>query len=116
MSKNNSARDRIERLKREQEEAAAKGNTIADANLVDQLTHEDAGEPNFADLAEKLQERKEAEKEPSVLENTVKFTIYVDADVAAAFKALCLERGDQRRFATQAFSDFVLKKTKELGL
>ena len=116
MSKNNSARDRIERLKREQEEAASKGNTIADANLVEQLTHEDAGEPDFAELANKLKERKDAEKEPSFLESTVKFTIYVDADVAEAFKALCIERGDQRRYATQAFSDFVLKKTKELGL
>lgn len=116
MSRNNSARDRIERLKREQEEAAAKGNTIADTNLVEQLTHEDAGEPDFAKLAKKLEERKEAEKKPSANENTVKFTIYVEKDIANAFKAICTERGDQKRFATQAFSDFVIKKTKELGL
>lgn len=116
MSKNNSARDRIERLKREQEEAAAKGNTIADTNLVEQLTHEEAGEPDFADIAKKLKESQEAEKEPSFLEGTTKFTIYVDNDVAEAFKALCVKRGDQRRYATQAFSDFIVKKMKELGL
>lgn len=116
MSRNNSAKERIERMKREQEEAAAKGNTIADTNLVERLTHEEAGEPNFAAIADKLKANLDAEKEPSFLEGTTKFTIYVDNDVAEAFKALCVKRGDQRRYATQAFSDFVLKKTKEMGL
>lgn len=116
MSKNNSARDRIERLKREQEEAAAKGNTIADANLVEQLTHEESGKPDFAAIAEKLKENQGVEKKPSFLEGTTKFTIYVDNDVAEAFKALCPNRGDQRRYATQAFADFVNKRVKELGL
>jgi len=116
MSRNNSAKERIERMKRELEEAAAKGNTIADTNLVEQLTHEEAGEPNFAAIADKLKANLDAEKEPSFLEGTTKFTIYVDNDVAEAFKALCVKRGDQRRYATQAFSDFVLKRTKEMGL
>jgi len=118
MSKHNSARDRIERLKREQEEAAAKGNTIADANanLVEQLTHEEAGDPDFAAIADKLKANLDMEKEPSFLEGTTKFTIYVDNEVAEAFKALCVKRGDQRRYATQAFSDFIVKKMKELGL
>ena len=116
MIKNNSAWDRIERMKREQEEAAAKGNTIADSNLVEQLTHEEAGEPDFAAIADKLKANLDAEKEPSFLDGTTKFTIYVDNDVAEAFKSLCVKRGDQRRYATQAFSDFVIKKMKELGL
>jgi hypothetical protein len=116
MSRNNSAKERIERLKREQEEAAAKGNTIADTNLVEQLTHEDVGQPDFAAIADKLKANLDAEKEPSFLEGTTKFTIYVDNDVAEAFKSLCIKRGDQRRYATQAFSDFVIKKMKELGL
>lgn len=116
MSKNRSALDRIEQMKREQEEAAAKKNTAANTDLVEQLTHEDAGEPNFANIAEKLKERQDAEREPSFLDGTTKFTIYVDNDVAEAFKALCVKRGDQRRYATQAFSDFVTKKVKELGL
>lgn len=104
--------ERLERMKREREAAKE----TRGEEIVSKLTHESTGEPNFADIAGKLQARKEAEEKPSVLENTVKFTIYVDADVAAAFKALCIERGDQRRFATQAFSDFVTKKIKELGL
>ena len=115
MSKN-SARDRIERLKREQEAAAAQSGTIADANLVEQLTHEEDAGPDFAAIAKQLEERKEAEKKPSANANTEKFTIYVDKDIAAAFKALCTERGDQKRYATQAFAEFVEKKVKELGL
>jgi hypothetical protein len=116
MSNNkNRVADKLARMQKETGEARV-ADPIHNADLVTQLTHEDAGEPNFADIAKKLQKRQEAEKEPSFLESTVKFTIYVDADVAAAFKALCIERGDQRRFATQAFSDFVTKKIKELGL
>lgn len=116
MSKNRTVQDRIAQMKREQEVAAARKDTLADANLVEQLTHEDAGEPDFAELAKKLEERKEAEKKPSANANTEKFTIYVDKDIAAAFKALCTERGDQKRYATQAFKEFVEKKVKELGL
>lgn len=116
MSKNKNALDRIAQMQRAQEEAAAKGDTIADSSLVNQLAHEDAGHPDFAAIAEKLKERQDAEKEPTFLEGTTKFTIYVDNDVAEAFKALCVKRGDQRRYATQAFSDFIAKKVKELGL
>lgn len=106
------------KLARMQKETGEAGAAVPSRNddLVEQLAHEEAGQPDFAELANKLKERKDAEKEPSFLESTVKFTIYVDSDVAEAFKALCIERGDQRRYATQAFSDFVLKKTKELGL
>ena len=116
MSKNKDAFERIAQMQRAKEEAAAQGGTIEDSSLVDQLAHEDSGEPNFADIAERLKERQDTEKEPSFLEGTTKFTIYVDNDVAEAFKALCVKRGDQRRYATQAFADFIAKKVKELGL
>lgn len=106
---------KLARLQRETDGAgSAEQNTNAD--LVEQLTHEDAGEPDFAAIADKLKANLDAEKEPSFLEGTTKFTIYVDNDVAEAFKSLCVKRGDQRRYATQAFSDFVIKKMKELGL
>lgn len=106
---------KLARMQRETGSAgSAEQNTNAD--LVEQLTHEDAGEPDFAAIADKLKANLDAEKEPSFLEGTTKFTIYVDNDVAEAFKSLCVKRGDQRRYATQAFSDFVIKKMKELGL
>lgn len=106
---------KLAQMQRETGEAGAT-DPIHHADLVEQLAHEDAGQPNFADIAEKLKERQDAEKEPSFLEGTTKFTIYVDNDVAEAFKALCVKRGDQRRYATQAFADFIAKKVKELGL
>ena len=106
---------KLARLQKETGEAGTV-DPITNTDLVAQLTHEDEGKPNFADIAQQLQSRLDAEKEPSFLDGTTKFTIYVDNDVAEAFKALCVKRGDQRRYATQAFSDFVVKKMKELGL
>lgn len=107
-----------DKLAQMQKETGAVGavNPIHNVDLVEQLAHEESDQPDFAAIAEKLQNRLDAEKEPSFLEGTTKFTIYVDNDVAEAFKALCVKRGDQRRYATQAFSDFVIKKMKELGL
>lgn len=115
MSKKESVAAKLARMQRETGEAGP-GDPITNTDLVAQLTHEEAGEPDFAKLAEKLEARKEAEKKPSANENTVKFTIYVEKDIANAFKALCTERGDQKRYATQAFAEFVEKKVKELGL
>lgn len=115
MSKNTeSAIERLERLKKEK--AAEKEASKEETGLVSQLTHQSDGEPDFKELAEKLKERQEAEKETSSLAYTVKYTLYVQEDVAAAFNALCTKRGDQRKFANQALKDFVAKKVKELGL
>lgn len=116
MSKNKDALERIEQMKRAKEEAAAQGGSIEDSSLVEQLAHEESGKPDFAAIAGKLKERQEAEKKPSFLEGTTKFTIYVDNDIAEAFKAMCVNRGDQRRYATEAFEDFIIKKTNEMGL
>lgn len=113
MSKHESAEERIARMKREREEAAKKA-AEEQSNLVSQLTHEATGEPDFAQLAEKLKSRKEAEA-PTTTE-TVKFTIYIDRDVAEAFQALCVKRGDQRRYATEAFAEFVKRKVRELNI
>lgn len=116
MTKGKHASDRIEEMRRAKEEAAANGDTIADSGLVEQLAHEEPGKPDFAAIAEKLKERQGSEKKPSFLEGTTKFTIYVDNDVAEAFKAFCVNRGDQRKYATQAFEDFIIKMTKEMGM
>ena len=109
--KNESALERIQRL--QNNKSVVPGNT-----LVNQLTHEKTGISNFEEIAEKLKERQKQKKEP-LLENVEKFTkytIYVEKPVAEAFQALCLKRGDQRRYANQAIKEFVEKKAKELGL
>lgn len=113
MSKKESAAERLAKLKAEKE--AAKATAANDTNIVSQLTHESAGEPDMSAIAAKLKQRQEEERTPE-LAGKVKYSIYVDADVAEAFQALCIKRGDQRRFANEAMRDFVLKKTRELGL
>ena len=115
MSKETTA-ERIARLQREKEAAAkkaAEGSKTAD--LVSQLTHETDGAPDFSDLAKKLEERK-AQEAKGENEGHVKLTIYIRKDIADSFNALITKRGQQKEFANQAFSDFVQKKARELGL
>ncbi|MGN0999719.1 MAG: hypothetical protein ACI4PO_09225 [Faecousia sp.] len=113
MKKNESALERIERMKREKE--AAKTAANEGPALVSQLTHENDGEPDFTEIAKKLQERKEQEAKGEN-EGYVKMTIYVREDVAEAFNALITKRGQQKAFVNQALADFVAKKIRELGL
>lgn len=111
--KKETALERIQRLKREKE--AAKEAEAGNPDLVSQLTHESDGEPDFAELADKLKARQD-EKKVYPRKGYVKYTIYIEEPIAEAFDALCLERGDQRRFASEAIADFVQKKARELGL
>lgn len=112
--KKETTQERLERMKREREEAARKaGNT--DNSLIDQLTHESTGEPNFAEIARKLRERQEQETKGEN-EGYTKMTIYIRNDIAEAFGALITKRGQQKEFANQALREFVEKKIRELGL
>lgn len=111
--KKETTQERLERMKREREEQKKAGST--DTNLVEQLTHEDAGEPNFAEIAKKLRERQEQETKGEN-EGYTKMTIYIRDDVARAFSALVTKRGQQKEFANQALSDFVQKKIRELDI
>ena len=111
--KKETALERIQRLKREKE--AAKEAETGNPDLVSQLTHESTGEPDFSEIADKLKARQD-EKKVYPRKNYVKYCIYVEAPIAEAFNALCLERGDQRRFASEALADFVQKKARELDL
>lgn len=106
------ATERILRMKREKEAAAAQSGT---SELVGQLTHEDSVEPDFTEIAKKLEERQATEKKGEN-EGYTKMTIYIRDDILAGFNALITKRGQQKEFANQAISDFVLKKIRELGL
>lgn len=113
MTKNNeSAAERLERLKREKEAAKVLNR---DTQLVEQLTHESDGEPDFTEIAKKLEERK-AQESKGENEGHVKLTIYIRKDIADAFNALITKRGQQKEYANQAFKDFIEKKIKELDL
>lgn len=113
MSKKETAQERLERMKREQEAARAAGESKSD--IVSQLTHESTGEPDFAELARKLAERQATEAKGEN-EGYVKMTIYIREDIAAGFNALITKRGQQKEFANAAFADFIQKKAREMGL
>lgn len=108
------AQERMERMKREREEAAKK-NGDKDGQLIDQLTHQSAGEPDFSELAKKLEQRK-AKEHKGENDDHVKMTIYVRSDVAAAFNALITKRGQQKEYVNAALIDFIQKKARELDI
>lgn len=106
--------EKLARLQRESGEAAP-ADPIQSADLVAQLTHEETGNPDFTEIAKKLEERK-AQEAKGENEGYVKMTIYIREDIADSFNALITKRGQQKAFANEAFADFILKKSKELGL
>ena len=112
------AQERIARMQRERQQAekeAKESKSTQTAELVCQLTHESDGEPDFAELAKKLEERKAMEAKGEN-EGHVKMTIYVEENLAKSFNALITKRGQQKQFINQAIRDFVQKKAKELGM
>lgn len=119
MTNKETAQERIARMQREKEKAAKaahesqKGSQNTD--LVGQLTHEKDGSPDFTEIAKKLEERK-AQEARGENEGHVKMTIYVREDIARSFNALITKRGQQKQYVNQALSDFVQKKSRELGL
>lgn len=114
MSNKETVAEKLARLQREKEEVSA-AETIENTDLVGQLTHEDDGEPDFTEIAKKLEARK-AQEAKGENEGYVKLTIYIREDIAASFNALITKRGQQKAFANEAFSDFVAKKIREIGL
>lgn len=76
------------------------------------------GSPNFERLAKKLEARKaqEMQKKVSKNDNHKKMTIYVRDDIYRSFNALVTQHGQQKVFVNQALSDFIQKKSKELGM
>lgn len=104
------AKERLERMKRESQVDKREGN-----ELVSQLTHQAAGAPDFNEIAKKLEERK-AQEPKSENEGHVKMTIYVREDLHRSFAALCTKRGQQKEFINEAIADFVAKKIREMDL
>lgn len=111
-NKPESAAERIERMKRERQAATE---ASSGTELVGQLTHQSDGEPDFGELARKLEERK-AQEAKGANHNHVKMTMYIRKDIHDAFVALITERGQQKEFTNQALSDFIQKKARELNL
>lgn len=103
--------ERMARMKRVREATKKAG----DSQIVEQLTNESNGEPDFSEIAKKLKARKKQETKGEN-EGHVKMTMYIRQDIYDAFNALITKRGQQKEFTNQALSDFIQKKSKELGL
>lgn len=114
MSNKKTVAEKLAMMHRDTEESGS-ADPIENTDLVAQLTHETDGKPDFAELAKKLEERK-AKEAKGENENHVKLTIYIRKDIADGFNALITKRGQQKAFANEAFADFIIKKSKELGL
>lgn len=108
MSKRETPQERVERLRREKEEAKRDNKTI-----IAQLTHEQDATADFEKITEEFQKLQE-NKLPGANEGYTKDTIYIKDSLYKAFNALCINRGDKKKFVNEAIEDFVLKKYREL--
>lgn len=110
--KKETTQERLERMKRDRE--AKKSGTTA-SSLVDQLTHEDSGEPDFTEITQKLRERQKKETKGKN-DGYTKMTLYIRDDIAQAFDALATKHGQKKEYANRAIQDFVKKKIRELDI
>ena len=108
MSKNNNFKDRLENLQKDKE--AIKGNP---AKVISGIVKQEEEKPDFAKIAEELQQRHEQEKR-SLNDSYIKDTIYIEENIYKAFNALCTERGMKKQLVNEALADFVQKKYREL--
>ena len=110
MSKTNDMKDRLNKIK--QEQGTIKGNP---AKVIGGIINQEQETPDFAKIAEMLEARKQEEAKGEN-DNHIKDTIYVEETVYRSFNALCVRRGDKKKFVNEALADFVKKKIKELGI
>lgn len=110
MSKNNKLQDRLAGL--QQEKDTIKSNP---GKVISGIINQEQDTPDFAKIAEMLEARKQEESKGEN-DNHIKDTIYVEETIYRSFNALCVRRGDKKKFVNEALSDFVKKKIKELGI
>lgn len=108
MSKNNDFKNRLASLQKDKE--AIKGSP---GKVINGIINQEQESPDFAKIAEELQQRHEQEKR-SLNENYIKDTIYIEENIYKAFNALCTERGMKKQLVNEALADFVQKKYREL--
>lgn len=109
MSKQNKINDRLSNIQQSKE-------TIGNGDrseLVDKLVTHEVETIDMAAIAEALQQQR-TEEPVGANDGYTKDTLYIENDLFRAFNALCVKRGDKKRFANEAIRDFVLKKFREL--
>lgn len=106
MSNNKELDEKLERLK-----AGKKEETKND--MVEEFTGTKGMEDKMKEIAAQLKKQKE-EKQSSLNDEYVKDTIYIKREIYDAFNALCIKQGDKKKFANEAFADYVLKKYNQM--
>lgn len=108
MTKNNNLKNRLNSIQKDKD--AIKGNP---GKVINNIISQEQETPDFAKIAEELQQRHEQEKR-SLNDSYVKDTIYIEENIYKAFNALCTERGMKKQLVNEALADFVQKKYREL--
>ena len=97
MSNKETMQERLARLKQEKEQ---KKETV-NSSVLSQLTHEEDSTPDFDKMTEEFK-KIQANQEPGANEKYRKDTLYIKDSLYSAFNALCINRGDKKRYANEA--------------
>ena len=107
MSNNTELDEKLQRLKASRKEEPK-------SDMVDEFTGAKDPQDEMMRIAAELKKQKE-EKKSSLNNDYVKDTIYIRSDIYEAFNALCIKQGDKKKYANEAFKDFVLKKYNQMS-
>ena len=115
VSKNDGWKNRLQKIGENKEAVQAAQNASQRAVIANLTGAEEQAELDYTQIAKELAERQKAVTEQKGLnDGYTKDTIYIRDDLYAAFNALCVERGDKKRYANEAIEDFIKKKYAEL--
>lgn len=103
--------ERLNSLQQQKEHFVQPGDK---AELVNKMMNQEKETIDMKAIAEALQEQHK-EKAQGLNEGFTKDTLYIENDIYDAFNALCVNRGDKKKYVNEALRDFVLKKYKELS-
>lgn len=103
MSQNNDFMNQLGELGKNKEEVKKKAYTI------DDVVKDEPQEVDFAAIVAEL-EQQEEEEQPGANEGFVKTTLYLEENVFKAFQHLTTGRGEKKKAANEAISDWVLKE------
>jgi hypothetical protein len=102
VSKNNDFMSQLGELGKDKEELKKKAYTIED------VTKDEPQEVDFAAIAAELEQQEE--EVPGLNDGFVKTTLYLEENVFKAFQRLTTGRGEKKKAANEAISDWVLKE------
>lgn len=102
MSQNNDFMAQLGELSKNKEEVKKKAYTI------DDVAKDDPQEVDFAAIAAELEQQEEEQHGENF--GYVKTTLYLEEDVFKAFQRLTTGRGEKKKAANAAISDWVLKE------